>query len=249
MEKFEPTKRFTNRAKNYVKFRPSYPTAVYECLQAECGLDKTAVIADIGSGTGLFTELFLKQGNVVHGIEPNRGMREAGEFYLKKYAKFKSVNGTAEKTTLPANSVDFIVAGQAAHWFELQSARREFVRILKLGGTIALSWNRFDTNGSAFMKAYEEFYGRFSTLKPEDNTHGPTDIPTILMGKGYQRRIFPNPRRINFENFEGGVLSSSVMPLENPELRPAIRDLFEKFVENGEVELLNQSHLLFKIQK
>lgn len=66
-----PTERFSNRVGNYVKYRPSYATAVYDCLRDECGLTETAVIADIGSGTGLFAELFLQRGNVVHGVEPN----------------------------------------------------------------------------------------------------------------------------------------------------------------------------------
>src|SRR4051812_26588364 len=103
-----PTRRFSSRVENYVKYRPSYPAEVVELLAAECGLTPTALVADVGSGTGLLAELFLKNGNHVFGVEPNREMREAGERLLGSYANFTSVNGTAEATTLPDRSVDMI---------------------------------------------------------------------------------------------------------------------------------------------
>ena len=114
----ESTKRFSSRVDNYVKYRPSYPAAVVELLAAECGLTQAALVADVGSGTGLLAELFRKNGNRVLGIEPNREMREAGERLLGDYSQFISVDGTAEATTLDDDSVDFITAGQAFHWFD-----------------------------------------------------------------------------------------------------------------------------------
>lgn len=88
------------------------------------------MIADIGSGTGLLSELFLKQGNIVYGVEPNLEMRQAGELLLKDYPNFHSMNGSAELTTLPNQSIDLIVAGQAFHWFDVGQCRQEFQRIL-----------------------------------------------------------------------------------------------------------------------
>lgn len=96
----EPTKRFSLRVKDYVKYRPSYPTAVLDCLKEECGLTPAAVVADVGSGTGLLTTLFLANGNRVYGIEPNPEMGQAGQQFLADYDNFTSVNGTAEATTL-----------------------------------------------------------------------------------------------------------------------------------------------------
>ena len=244
MNQLDPTKRFSNRVKNYVKYRPSYPTAVYTCLQEECGLRDTAVIADIGSGTGLFSELFLKQGNIVNGVEPNQGMREAGDTYLKDYVNFKSIIGTAENTTLANNSVDFVVAGQAAHWFDLPVARKEFERILKPGGGIALCWNRLDVEGSPFMAAYEVMYQKFS-MPPLTPQNKRLNLVEILLGKAYKRRKFPNPKKVDYESLKGGILSSSVMPLDDEALIPAIQALFDQFAEDGQVEILNITHLLF----
>ncbi len=79
----DPTQRFSTRVANYVKYRPSYPKAIIDLLATECGLTPNSVVADVGSGTGLLAELFLKAGNRVLGVEPNREMREAGEQLLR----------------------------------------------------------------------------------------------------------------------------------------------------------------------
>jgi SAM-dependent methyltransferase len=63
--------RFSSRVADYVRYRPSYPSALLDLLRSECALRSGHVIADIGSGTGFLSELFLKNGNRVYGIEPN----------------------------------------------------------------------------------------------------------------------------------------------------------------------------------
>src|SRR5713101_378777 len=106
--------RFSNRVADY----PGYPPAVLDLLRAECGLRPEHLIADMGSGTGLLSELFLKNGNRVFGVEPNEAMRQAGEEHLASYDGFTSINGSAEATTLLQASVEFVTAAQAFHWFE-----------------------------------------------------------------------------------------------------------------------------------
>src|SRR5262245_37053311 len=119
----DSTQRFSNRVENYIRYRPNYPTEVLTFLQAECELTPASVVADVGSGTGILAELFLKSGCQVFGVEPNREMREAGERLLKSYSSFTSLAGTAEMTTLPPASVDLIAAGQAFHWFDRLRSR------------------------------------------------------------------------------------------------------------------------------
>src|SRR5215211_3769159 len=114
----DPTTRFSHRVADYVRTRPGYPTAVLDLLRTETGLTPAAVVADIGSGTGLSAEMFLKNGNAVIGVEPNADMRAAAESLLAGYPNFCSVTGTAENTALPDASVDLVVAGQAFHWFD-----------------------------------------------------------------------------------------------------------------------------------
>src|SRR6202162_5891906 len=135
------TSRFSDRVENYVRYRPGYPSEVLGLLERECGLSPGQVIADIASGTGVWTRMLLENGNRVFGVEPNAEMRQAGERLLAGFPKFTSVAGTAEATTLPDKSVDFVTSAQAAHWFDRGRARREFVRILKPEGWLVLLWN------------------------------------------------------------------------------------------------------------
>src|SRR6202049_4219162 len=102
--------RFSSRVADYVRYRPGYPAEVITLLRSECSLRPGHVIADIGSGTGLLSELFLKNGNRVYGVEPNEAMRRAGEEYLAAYDGYSSIEGSAEATTLDDASVDFFTA-------------------------------------------------------------------------------------------------------------------------------------------
>src|ERR1700736_5047154 len=147
----DPTQRFSSRVDNYVRYRPGYPVVVLDLLKKMCGLTPDSVIADIASGTGIFTRMLLENGNRVCGVEPNADMRHAGEEFLRDYPKFTSVVGTAEATTLADHSVDLVTAAQAAHWFDREKARREFIRICRPGGWTVLLWNERRTNTTAFL--------------------------------------------------------------------------------------------------
>src|ERR1035441_5739291 len=114
------TARFSDRVEAYVRYRPGYSPEVLDLLRAECELQPSHIVADIASGTGMFTRLLLENGNSVFAVEPNTEMREMGIRQLESLessARLVSVAGTAEETTLRSASVDFVTAAQAAHWF------------------------------------------------------------------------------------------------------------------------------------
>ena len=159
----DSTQRFSSRVENYVRYRPGYPSAVIDLLKNECGLSSASTVADIASGTGIFSRTLLENGNRVFGVEPNAGMRRAGEEFLRAYPRFISVAGTAEATTLDDHSVDFVTAAQAAHWFDREKARREFVRICRPGGWTVLLWNERRTGSTPFLRAYEQLLVQYGT--------------------------------------------------------------------------------------
>ena len=205
--------RFSNRVVDYVRYRPGYPAALLDVLRGECGLQPGSVIADIGSGTGLLSELFLGNGNRVFGVEPNQEMREAGEEYLQEHRNFVSINGSAEATALPAASVDFVTAGQAFHWFDPQTARREFVRILKPGGWVVIVWNDRRMEEAPLTREYEGLLDRFGIdykRVKEAYPEGP-EIRRFFDGVFLERDL-PNHQILDWDGFQGRLRSSSFTP-------------------------------------
>jgi SAM-dependent methyltransferase len=239
--KLNPTGRFSNRVENYIKYRPSYPSGVIDLLQRECQLTTASVVADIGSGTGFLTSLFLKNGNPVFGVEPNKEMREAGERLLQNHPKFKSVDGTAEAATLPDESVDFITAGQAFHWFDREKARQEFVRILRPGGWVVLVWNDRNISARPFFTAYEDLLRTYGTdYEAVGHKHVDSAVVGSFFGAdSFKLATFPNEQVFDCEGLKGRLLSSSYAPEPgHPKHAPMLERLkaiFDQYQVNGKV--------------
>ena len=155
--------RFSSRVDDYINYRPHYPIEIIDLLAEKCALTPESVIADIGSGTGMLAKLFLENGNPVVGVEPNAEMRAAGEQYLAEFGRFTSMSGSAEATRLPAHAMDFVICGQAFHWFDRERTREEFLRLLKPDGVVVLVWNDRRHESTSFMRDYDALlqkYGR-----------------------------------------------------------------------------------------
>lgn len=246
----DPTTRFSDRVANYVKYRPGYPEALLHALEREAGLGAEAVVADVGSGTGISSELLLRSGCTVHAVEPNEAMRRAAEEILGGNDRFRSVAGTAEETTLPDASVDLATAGQAFHWFDRVRFREELARILRPGGRVALFWNRRRTDASPFLRAYEQLLRRYGTDYAEvDHARlGPDDFAAFFAGP-YTSHHFPNEQSFDFEGLRGRLLSSSYVPGSgHPSHEPmlcALRELFGAHQKDGQVRFEYDSELYF----
>jgi len=236
----DATQRFSNRVQNYLRYRPRYPAEILEVLKAECGLRATSVIADLGSGTGFLAELFLSNDNEVFGIEPNREMREAGEQLLRLYPKFTSVAATAEATTLPETSVDFITAGQAFHWFNRERCCTEFRRILRPGGWVVLVWNDRRTDSTPFLAEYEQLLRNYGTdYTKVDHKQIDTGVLHEFFRKDPIKKAFPTFQQFDLPALKGRLLSSSYVPdagqPRHDEMLEVLQILFHTHQTGGKV--------------
>ena len=225
------TSRFSDRVENYIRYRPGYPPEVLNTLRNECGLMPAHVIADVASGTGIWTRRLLANGNAVYGVEPNVDMRKAGEKLLAAFPKFTSVDGKAEATGLPDVGVDFVTSAQAAHWFDLVAARREFSRILKPGGWLVLLWNEREVNTNPFLRDYEHLLLAYGTDYEEVRHERTTDsVNEFFDPAPYQERVFSMRQDFDYAGLEGRLLSSSYAPGPgHPKHAPMLKQLRRLF--------------------
>jgi ubiquinone/menaquinone biosynthesis C-methylase UbiE len=232
-----PTTRFTDRVENYVKARPSYPAALIPLLVENCGLDRESTVLDVGCGTGLLAELFCEFGSRVIGVEPNAAMRAAGQQHLARYSSFRMIEGTAESVTVPDASVDFVTAGQAFHWFDIDAARLEFLRVLKPEGWAVLVWNVRIETGSRFAESYEALLATYGIDYAEVYHGGKATDETFLRffgNRNYVRRSFPNAQQLDYDQLVARLLSSSYMPTRgHAAYAPMMEEVRRIFAENA----------------
>ena len=234
-----PPSLFLGRAVDYRRGRQSYPEKMLSRVTAEVGFDRTWVVADLGSGTGILAHLFLDRGNRVFAVEPNAEMRKTAESHLGGREGFTSVAAPAEATTLPDGAVDLVVSGQAFHHFDFGRLRPELSRILRPDGCVFVCWNRFDTEAAA----YEDFRAvqRAHALDPAQvKTHdyaAELDLDGFFAPEGLLRWSFPNPQSLTLEQLEGLMFSLSFMPTRShPGADALVRDvgaLFERYSSDG----------------
>jgi len=246
----DPTQRFANRVENYLRFRPRYPREIVDLLKTDCGLSPTSVVADVGSGTGFLAELFLANGNLVYGIEPNREMREAGERLLQRFPRFKSMAGLAEETGLPGHSVDFVTAGQAFHWFDRAKCREEFKRILRPGGWVVLVWNDRRTDTTPFLREYEQLLHTYATDYAQvDHKRIDAAVLREFFGTEPARKEFPNHQQGDFAFLKGRLLSSSYVPAagqpRHADMLEGLKELFDKHQMDDQVTLEQDTLVYF----
>jgi SAM-dependent methyltransferase len=232
--------RFSSRAAYYARYRPRYPVSILEFMEEDLNLSSQSVIADVGSGTGILSELFLKHGNPVLGVEPNEHMRKMAEGILTKYPRFRSVNGSAEATTLPSHTVDFVTAAQSFHWFNPPKAREEFLRILKPRGWVTLIWNT-RRKSTPFMQVYDRLVNDYTNdsrrVRHEDI--GEESIGSFL--GPHRTKIFSNQQLLDLAALKGRLLSSSYAPLpgdqRNRPMLVELRRLFDTYQRDGLVRM------------
>ncbi len=238
----DPTARFTDRVANYVKYRPRYPKAAIAFLERKAGLRPSWTIADVGSGTGISSGLFLDAGCRVLGVEPNAAMREAAESAFAGRPSFRSIEGRAEATGLEAGSVELYVSGQAFHWFDRPAARAEALRILASPKRALLMWNDWKAEDSPFFRDYDRLLRtRMPGRSESDHRNlGSADFDAFFGRGRWEREVLPNPVRMDLEGLRGRLLSASYSPKPGDsgygETMAELEELFARHESGGEIE-------------
>jgi SAM-dependent methyltransferase len=245
----DATQRFTDRVSDYVAARPTYPPEVLDLLQRRIGFDPKWTIADIGSGTGISSRLFLGNGNRVFCVEPNAAMRTAAEASLKIFPGFNSIDAAAERTALPDAAIDLVVAAQAFHWFDRDAFAAECRRILKPNGYLLLMWNDRFAKGSPFVQAYEKLLHDHGTdyVKVNHRNISDAQLQQIFAPRSFCYEELANEQQLNFDLLRSRLASSSFMPKSDDprfaEIVLELRRIFDAHQSAGIVTMLYRTQL------
>lgn len=236
----ELTEYFSDRAGDYARFRPSYPEAAVTWILSQVAT-APASVADVGCGTGIFSRLLAAQGARVTGVEPSVAMREAAE---AAGGRVCYRDGSGEATGLDAGSVDLVTVAQAFHWFDAEAALREFERITRPGGRLALLWNvRDDTTpfGSVYAETVRRAKANAATRGRVVRNARTGDPEVGGHFRVLERRSFPNPHALTWEALIGRAQSASYYPPAGEPLREeltaCLREAFDAHQVEGRVRL------------
>ncbi|MFA6107936.1 MAG: class I SAM-dependent methyltransferase [Candidatus Latescibacterota bacterium] len=231
---------FSPKVADYLASRPGYPPGLFEELCRRCPPSASALVLDIGAGTGLLTEGLLRCGYPVLAVEPNAEMRTAADRHLGQVAGYRSVAGRAEALPVADGSATLVAAAQAGHWFEPDGARREFHRVLRPGGQIALIWNdrvEEDPLHQALDEIFAAFGGERRAALVDHEEH--REVSRYFSGREPEPLTWPSAHRLDRDGLLSLVHSRSYIPARDsdqaPELARRVGRVFERLAEGGSV--------------
>jgi SAM-dependent methyltransferase len=233
LHSLDPTGRFSDRAADYAMYRPSYPSAAVDAVLSGLGEPTRLRAVDVGAGTGISTRLLAERGVRVIAVEPNRPMREMGAGTTPGLVEWR--DGTAEATGLAPCTADLVLCAQAFHWFRPREALREFCRILRPGGRLALMWNDRDENDPGTAE-YGRLVREASANSPaESHAHHHRALKSSDLFRGFRRVVVNGGQALDREGLIGRARSASYVPKEGREwdtLSRALADLHGQFADS-----------------
>lgn len=238
----EPTKRFSERAADYARYRPDYASAAIDFVLEGLPDPSTLAAADVGAGTGISARELAERGVTVSAVEPNPEMRAAAE----PHPLVSWHGGTAEATGLAEQSVDLVLCAQAFHWFREREALAEFHRILRPHGRLAVMWNRRSREDPLTLGYIEAIHA----VNGEHPAEKRPLHPEILEQGGLFRLLrvgdIPHAQVLDRAGLVGRAMSASYVPKEGPAFDELVRLLDELFDRHRDTE--GRVRLLYRTQ-
>ncbi|MCL2495061.1 MAG: class I SAM-dependent methyltransferase [Oscillospiraceae bacterium] len=230
---------FTGKATVYDKARPGYAPAALDYIAGlvkapfACEGGTGGAVADIGAGTGKLSAMLCARGYSVIAVEPDADMRSK----LPILPNLRVIEGIAEATGLPGQSVDAVTCAQAFHWFDGERFKQECVRILKPGGRIFVIYN---IPPAGHTEANAELEWQPHKYDPERWKRN-DEAMLAFFGGAMRREAFDNPVYYDREHHEAYMLSHSTSPRpgdgECERFIASIAEIFERCNLNGKMLL------------
>ena len=236
---------YASKAENYAKYRWEYSAQAIAAIWSVAGVSSQTIVADIGAGPGFVAKHFVDKAGMVHVIEPEKEMRALAERAFEGKPTCQVLAASAEDTTLPSASVDLITVGQAIHWFEPEETRKEFLRVLKPSGWLAVLRN-YGTD-AVYGKEVGTLFERFSKPEPSRLISRPP-MNFYYGNEDFQKMLFVFDFSLTWEQFLGSLMSSALIPDETDrqfdEFKMAAMRVFDSLSQMGIVKSSGETELL-----
>ena len=238
------TNRFDGKGEIYAKARPKYAAALFDYFKNEMNIPAGSVFADVGSGTGIFTKQLIDCGYRVFAVEPNGDMRRKAEEKLNGNDNFTSVTGSEGNMNLPENSVDYVCAAQAFHWFDPEAFKKECTRVLKPGGKVIIVYNSRIESAECNKAIAELRYKYNSEFHGFSNGMNDEKCLSFFSKNGV---VFRADNTLTYDrlSYVNRVLSSSYSLKEDDEkygeYLKEINAIFDRFSKDGFISVPNET--------
>lgn len=244
-----PADRFSHKADKYAKYRWDYSPQAIDALFAFTNLSSEATVADIGAGTGMLSQHFVGRVKAVYAIEPNAEMRQSAEKKLKASTTYKIVEGIAEAIPLPDHFIDLIVVGRAIHWFDPLKAKREFLRIIKPDGWLAIL--KVPCTDARLVEAIKSFRTKENgwDVSNDRNRQKFTPYSFYFGSNNFSLQQYPDTIYETWQEFFGRLSSLSPAPNDSHEFysnyKEAAREIYQQFRVDDRliVDIATEFHL------
>jgi SAM-dependent methyltransferase len=199
-------------------------------------------VADLGSGTGIFSQHLLNQGYEVYAVEPNKEMRRMAETKIQDSLNFFSVQGEAEATGLGEQSVDLVTSAQAFHWFGTQKRSMKFEEYSKIMERYFWSGILGITRMIHSKKAMKILWliTAGNTRMCHHTYFDKDGLGELFRASRVQKMSFPNFQIFDLEGLIGRTESCSYCPLPEDEfygpLIEGITKLYSRYQRQGRVD-------------
>ena len=235
--------RFSDRAADYVRYRPGYPDEAVSAILDGLGPQERLVAADVGAGTGISARLLGDRGVRVVAVEPGEVMRRAAA----PHRNVAWVGGRAEATGLRSQAFHIVLCAQAFHWFRTAEVLPEFARILKRGARLAIMWNRRSMHDPLTVGYRQAIVDVGAEIADETRAFDPDVIARGGLFSPPERTSFPNSQRFDLEGLIGRAMSTSYVPRSGPggeRMTHLLRDLHARHADaNGLVTLVYETEV------